>query len=66
MGKIELSDWRQRLRGPFTSAEHIMSDNWKSCALEKEWKKNARDLDRIKDLPPETVNMGFEFSTVKR
>ena len=67
LGKIELSDWRQRLREPLTNTEHAMSDNWKYCALGERMKKEGRDLDRVKDLTPEAIKMGFEFSTaVKR
>ena len=63
LGKIELTDWRQRLREPLTVAEHAMSDNWKSCALGERMKKEGRDLDRVKDLTPEAVKLGFDFAT---
>ena len=67
LGKIELSDWRQRLREPLTASEHALSDNWKSCALGERMKKEGRDLDRVKDLTPEAVKLGFDFATaVKR
>jgi len=67
LGKIELSDWRQRLREPLTVSEHALSDNWKSCALGERMKKEGRDLDRVKDLTPEAVKLGFDFATaVKR
>jgi len=67
LGRIELSDWRQRLREPLTVSEHMLSDNWKSCALGERMKKEGRDLDRVKDLTPEAVKLGFDFATaVKR
>ena len=67
LGKIELSDWRQRLREPLTVSEYALSDNWKSCALGERMKKEGRDLDRVKDLIPEAVKLGFDFATaVKR
>jgi len=67
LGRIELSDWRQRLREPLTSKEHALSDNWKFCALGERMKKEGRDLDKVKDLAPEAVKLGFEFATaVKR
>jgi hypothetical protein len=67
LGIIELSDWRKRLQEPLTSKEHKMSDNWKSCALGERMKKEGRDLDKVKDLTPEAVKLGFEFATaVKR
>ncbi len=63
LDKIELSDWRQRLREPLTVSEHALSDNWKSCALGERMKKEGRDLDRVKDLTPEAVKLGFDFAT---
>jgi hypothetical protein len=67
LDKIELSDWRQRLREPLTVSEHTLSNNWKSCALGERMKKEGRDLDRVKDLTPEAVKLGFDFATaVKR
>lgn len=67
LGKIELTDWRQRLREPLTSKEHTLSDNWKSCALGERMKKEGRDIDKVKGLTPEAVKLGFDFATaVKR
>ena len=67
LGRIELSDWRQRLRKPLTSRGYTLSDNWKSCALGERMKKEGRELDKVKDLTPEAVKLGFEFATaVKR
>ncbi len=67
LGKIELSDWRQRLREPLTVSEHALSDNSKSCALGERMKKEGRTLDRVKDLTTEAVKLGFDFATaVKR
>ena len=63
LGKIELSDWRQRLREPLTVSEHTLSDNWKSCALGERMKKEGRDLDLVKDLTLEAVKLGFDFAT---
>ncbi|MDE1812207.1 MAG: hypothetical protein KGH86_00125 [Thaumarchaeota archaeon] len=67
LGKIELTDWRQRLLMPLTSTEHMLSDNWKSCALGERMKREGRDLDKVKDLTPEAVKLGFDFATaIKR
>ncbi len=65
--KIDLSDWRQRLCEPLTYHEQTMSDNWKMCALGERIKKEGRDLDKVKDLSPEALKLGFDFATaVKR
>ncbi len=65
--KIELSDWRQRLQEPLTCNEQSLSDNWKFCALGERMRKEGRDLDKVKDLTPEAIKLGFGFATaVKR
>ncbi|MGI0047797.1 MAG: hypothetical protein ACREBB_11525 [Nitrosotalea sp.] len=65
--KMELSDWRQRLRQPLTCDEQSLSDNWKSCALGERIQKEGRYLDKVKDLTPEAIKLGFAFATaVKR
>lgn len=67
LGRIELTDWRQRLQKPLTSMEHTLSDNWKSCALGERMRREGKDLDKVKDLTPEAVKLGFDFATaVKR
>ena len=57
--KIDLSDWRQRLREPLTYHEQAMSDNWKMCALGERIKKEGRELNQVKDLSPEALKLGF-------
>ena len=65
--KIELSDWRQRLREPLTCNEQSLSDNWKFCALGERMRREGRDIDKVKDLTPEAIKLGFSFATaVKR
>lgn len=66
LGKIELTDWRRLLREPLTGAEHDLSDNWKSCALGERMKREGRDLDKVKDLTPEAVKLGFDFATAAK
>lgn len=61
--KIELSDWRQRLQEPLTCNEQSLSDNWKFCALGERMRKEGRDLDKVKDLTPEAIKLGFGFAT---
>ncbi len=61
--KIELSDWRQRLQEPLTYREQSLSDNWKYCALGERIKREGRDLDKVKDLIPEAIKLGFSFAT---
>ncbi|HJU12955.1 MAG TPA: hypothetical protein VJ792_00680 [Candidatus Nitrosotalea sp.] len=64
---IELTDWRQRLREPLTYNEQSLSDNWKYCALGERIRREGRDLERVKDLNPEAIKLGFDFANaVKR
>lgn len=64
---IDLGDWRQRLARPLTYKEQCLSDNWKSCALGERIRKEGRNLDKVKDLTPEAIRLGFAFATaVKR
>ena len=65
--RIDLSDWRQRLREPLTYSEQTLSDNWKFCALGERIRREGRDLERVKDLSPEAIKLGFDFANaVKR
>lgn len=67
LDRIELNDWRQRLQEPLTYREQSLSDNWKYCALGERIKREGRDLDKVKDLTPEAIKLGFSFATaVKR
>jgi hypothetical protein len=43
-----------------------MSDNWKSCALGERIAKEGRDLNKVKDLTPEAIKLGFDFAAVRR
>lgn len=65
--KIDLIDWRQKLREPLTYKHQTLSDNWKSCALGERIRKEGRDLNTVKDLSPEAVKLGFDFAAaIKR
>ena len=65
--KIDLIDWRQKLREPLTYQHQTLSDNWKSCALGERIRVEGRDLNTVKDLAPEAVKLGFDFAAaIKR
>lgn len=64
--KIELTDWRQKLE-PLSYSHQTLSDNWKSCALGARIQKEGRDLNKVKDLTPDAIKLGFSFaSAIKR
>lgn len=55
------------MQEPLTYREQSLSDNWKYCALGERIKREGRDLDKVKDLTPEAIKLGFSFATaVKR
>ena len=65
--KIELTDWRLKLRAPLTYSHQTESDNWKSCALGERMKKEGKALNKVKDLTPDAIKLGFAFATaIKR
>ena len=39
-----------------------LSDNWKTCAIGERIRQEGRDLTKIKDLSPEAIRLGYEFS----
>ncbi|MDE1724840.1 MAG: hypothetical protein KGH76_02950 [Thaumarchaeota archaeon] len=63
LGRFELSDWRQRLQKPLGLVEHALSDNWKYCALGERMRREGKNIDKVKDLTPEAVKLGFAFAT---
>ena len=60
--KMELADWRKKIQGQLTQEHQELSDNWKMCALGERIKIEGRDLENIKDLSPEAIKLGYDFS----
>lgn len=60
--KMELSEWRAILRQQLTQGHQDMSDNWKTCALGERIKHEGKDLKNLKDLSPEAIKLGYDFS----
>ena len=60
--KMELTNWREKIRGQLTEEHQELSDNWKMCALGERIKIEGRDLENIKDLSPEAIKLGYDFS----
>ena len=60
--KMELADWREKIQGQLTHEHQELSDNWKMCALGERIKIEGRDLDNVKDLSPEAIKLGYDFS----
>lgn len=60
--KMELREWRARLQEELTQGHQDLSDNWKTCALGERIRTEGRDLKNVKELSPEAIKLGYDFS----
>jgi hypothetical protein len=60
--KMELVQWRNTLQQNLTQKHQELSDNWKTCALGERIRIEGRDLKNIKELSPEAIKLGYDFS----
>ena len=60
--KMELTHWRDLTKQTLEQKHQDLSDNWKTCAIGERIKKEGADLKNIKDLSPEAIRLGYEFS----
>ncbi|HSB50680.1 MAG TPA: hypothetical protein VLC72_05065, partial [Nitrosopumilaceae archaeon] len=60
--KFELIQWRQFAQQKIEQKHQDLSDNWKSCAIGERIRLEGRDLNSIKDLSPEAIKLGYDFS----
>ncbi|MCV0392177.1 MAG: hypothetical protein K5790_02655 [Nitrosopumilus sp.] len=60
--KMTLINWRSHVQNDLTQEHQNMSDNWKMCAIGERIRIEGRDLESIKDLSPEAIRLGYEFS----
>lgn len=59
---IELREWRQIMQESISQKHRDLSDNWKTCALGERIRNEGRDLKNLKDLSPEAIKLGYDFS----
>jgi len=62
IGRMELSHWRQLVRGDIDQRHRDMSDHWKMCAVGERVRLEGRDLGSVRDLSPEAIQLGYDFS----
>lgn len=62
LGNVRLNNWRQRVREDLGAMHQDLSDNWKMCAIGERIKIEGRDLISVKDLTPEAIQLGYDFS----
>ena len=60
--KMELAHWRALVNEDLGKKHQDLSDNWKMCAIGERIRLEGRDLDSIKDLSPEAIKLGYDFS----
>jgi hypothetical protein len=59
---MELTEWRKMVQEQLTQKHQDLSDNWKTCALGERVRVEGRDLKNLKDLSPEAIKLGYDFS----
>lgn len=64
--KMTLTNWRKQVQSDLRQEHQDMSDNWKMCAIGERIKIEGRYLESIKDLSPEAINLGYDFSIAMR
>jgi NOL1/NOP2/fmu family ribosome biogenesis protein len=60
--KMELTQWREMVQQELEQKHQDLSDNWKTCAIGERIRKEGIDLKNIKDLSPEAIRLGYDFS----
>jgi len=60
--KFELTHWCQLVQEKLEQKHQDLSDNWKNCAIGERIRLEGRDLNSIKDLSPEAIKLGYDFS----
>ena len=60
--KMELTQWRELVQRRLDQKQQDLSDNWKTCAIGERIRKEGGDLKNIKDLSPDAIRLGYDFS----
>lgn len=60
--KMTLAHWRKQVQNELGQEHQEMSDNWKMCAIGERIRMEGKDLESIKDLSPEAIKLGYDFS----
>ena len=60
--KMELKHWRELSQEELNQSHQDLSDNWKTCAIGERIKIEGRDLKDLKDLTPDAIKLGYDFS----
>jgi len=60
--KFELIHWRQLVQKKIEQKHQDLSDNWKNCAIGERIRLEDRNPNSIKDLSPDAIKLGCDFS----
>jgi len=60
--KFELSTWRYRIKEKLDDRHQKLSDSWISCALGERMELEGKFLKNVKDLTPDAIKLGYDFS----
>ena len=60
--KFELTYWRKKIQECLNETHQELSDNWMRCAIGERMRIEGRFLENVKDLTPEAIKLGYDFS----
>ena len=60
--KFELSSWRHRIEENLDGEHQKLSDSWLSCELGERMEIEGKFLKNVKDLTPDAIKLGYDFS----
>ena len=60
--KFDLTDWRKKVKENLSKQNQELSDNWLNCAIGECMRIEGRFLENVKDLTPEAIKLGYDFS----
>ena len=60
--KFDLTDWRKKVKENLSKSNQELSDNWLNCAIGERMRIEGRFLENVKDLTPEAIKLGYDFS----
>ena len=60
--KFDLTDWRKKVKENLSKQNQELSDNWLNCAIGERMRIEGRFLENVKDLTPEAIKLGYDFS----
>ncbi len=62
--KMELKHWQELFKEWLDQKHQDLSDNWMTCAIGERIQLEGRVLKDLKDLTPEAIKFGYDFSVI--